>query len=316
MRAGIIVGAVNFAVIVALGLFAGDLGVVQASYLGVINGIISSIFAIGSLAYLESLFGITSAIKLLELSNPNHPLLKRLLIEAPGTYHHSIMVGNLAEAAAEAVGGDPLLSRVGAYYHDIGKVKRPYFFAENQFAGENPHDKIAPGLSTLIITTHVKDGVELAKEHRLPDVVVDLIRQHHGTDLVRYFFHRAKENGRENLSERDFRYSGPKPQSKETAIVMIVDSVEAAFRVVSSRDEDSIRDLVTKIANRKMQQGELDRSGLTIGELKKITDTLTHILKSSVHQRIAYPEKTETEEKPPEESKGSSVYPGRFGQRS
>ena len=172
-RAGFLVGLANFFAILGMGMLAGDLSMLKLSWLGLLNGIISAILTIGTLPYLETIFHLTSAIRLLELANPNHPLLRRLLVEAPGTYHHSLLVGNLAEAAIEEVGGDSVLVRVGAYYHDIGKIKRPYFFTENQFGMENPHDKIAPGLSTLIITSHVKDGVELAREHKLPEPIID-----------------------------------------------------------------------------------------------------------------------------------------------
>jgi len=182
MRAGFIVGGANVLLMMALGLASKDTGLIVNSYLGLISGVLASIVAIGVLPYLESAFKITSSIRLLELSNPNHPLLRRLMLEAPGTYHHSILVGNLAEAAAEAVGADGLLARVGAHYHDIGKLKRPYFFVENQVGKDNPHDKIAPSLSTLIVTSHVKDGLELAGEYKLPDVVTQFIAQHHGTD--------------------------------------------------------------------------------------------------------------------------------------
>src|SRR5690625_2108495 len=194
-RAGFIVGGTTALAMVGFGLAFGDRFMVTHAFLGLINGIVSAIGAIGLLPYLESLFGITSAIRLLELSNPNQPLLRRLLIEAPGTYHHSMIVGNLSEAAAEATGGDSLLVRVGSYYHDIGKIKRPYFFVENQFNGSNPHDKYSPHLSTLIITAHVRDGVDLAQEYGLPEVLIDFIRTHHGDDLVKFFYNKAMEQG-------------------------------------------------------------------------------------------------------------------------
>ncbi|NLJ86185.1 MAG: HDIG domain-containing protein, partial [Firmicutes bacterium] len=233
-RVGFIVGGVNFTTMLVFALISDDMSLAKNSYLGLANGIICSIFTIGFLPYLENLFGITSSIKLLELSNPNQPLLRRLLLEAPGTYHHSILVGNLAEAAAEAVNADGLLARVGAAYHDIGKVKRPYFFVENQISGDNPHDRISPSLSTLIIVSHVKEGAEMAKQHKLPAMLTDFIKQHHGSDLVQYFYHKALENDKDgSVDERDYRYPGPKPQSKETAIVMLADAVEAAVRTLS-----------------------------------------------------------------------------------
>ncbi|HHW14517.1 MAG TPA: HDIG domain-containing protein [Firmicutes bacterium] len=291
MRAGLIVGAVNAVTIAGLGLFASDPATLEASWLGLANGILSSILAIGSLAYLETMFGLTSAAKLLELSNPNQRLLRRLLLEAPGTYHHSIMVGNLAEAAAEATHGDPLLARVGAYYHDVGKLRRPYFFVENQFAGENPHDKIAPGLSTLIITSHVKDGVELAREAKLPACVIDFIQQHHGTDLVRYFFHRAQENSREvAVSESDFRYQGPKPQTKEAAIVMLADTVEAAVRTLQRPTPGRVEGLVRKLIRDRLVEGQLDESDLTLKDLDRIAAAFVRVLSGMFHGRVEYPD--------------------------
>ena len=202
--------------------------------LAVFGAFISGILAMGLLPFLESSFSLVTNMKLLELSNPNNPLLKRLLMEAPGTYHHSVMVANLAEVAAEEVGANPMLVRVGAYYHDVGKIKRPFFFGENQLGGTNPHDKISPTLSTTIIISHVKDGLELAKEYDIPKVVSDMIVQHHGTTLVKYFYYTLK-NSSENpdeIREEDFRYPGPKPQSKEAAIIMMADSVEAAVRSI------------------------------------------------------------------------------------
>lgn len=291
MRAGVIVGAADLVTIAALAMINRELGSIEQSYLGMVNGLVSSILAIGSLPYLESIFGITSAIRLLELSNPNHPLLKRLLLEAPGTYHHSIMVGNLAEAAAEAVGADPLLVRVGAYYHDIGKVRRPYFFVENQMGQDNPHDKISPSLSTLIITSHIKDGVEMAREAKLPDVVIDFIRQHHGTDLVKFFYHRALENARTNtVVEQDFRYPGPKPQSKESAVVMLADGVEAAVRSLERPTPGKIEGLVRKLIKERLTAGELDESDLTLGDLDRIAGAFVRVLSGIFHARIEYPD--------------------------
>ncbi len=291
MRAGLIVGAVDGLTIAGFGLFASDHLTAQAAWLGLVNGVFSSVLAIGSLAYLEMMFGLTSSVRLLELSNPNQPLLRRLLLEAPGTYHHSIMVGNLAEAAAEAAHGDPLLARVGAYYHDIGKIRRPYFFAENQFAGENPHDKIAPGLSTLIITSHVKDGVELARDAKLPACVIDFIRQHHGTDLVRYFYRRAVENSRENgINERDFRYQGPKPQTKETAIVMLADPVEAAVKGLQKPTPGRVEGLVRKLLKDRLVDGQLDECNLTLKDLDRIADAFVRVLSGMFHTRVEYPD--------------------------
>lgn len=259
--------------------------------MAVCNGVFSAILAGGTLPFLETAFGITSVVKLLELSNPNEPLLKRVLLEAPGTYHHSIIVGNMAEAAADVVGADSLLARAGAYYHDVGKVKRPYFFIENQLSNDNPHDKIYPSLSTLIITSHIKDGVEMAKEQKLPKNIVDIIEQHHGTSLVTYFYYRATENDKnETVAEEDFRYEGPKPQTKEAALVMLADSVEAAARAMQKPTPGRIEGLVRKIIKEKLNDGQLDECDLTFKDLDIIANTFVRVLSGIFHSRIEYPE--------------------------
>lgn len=309
MRAGFIVGGVNFLLMLALGLAGKDTNLIIHSYLGLISGLLASIVAIGVLPYLESAFKITSAIRLLELSNPNHPLLRKLMLEAPGTYHHSILVGNLAEAAAEAVGADGLLARVGAFYHDIGKLKRPYFFVENQVGKDNPHDKIAPSLSTLIVTSHVKDGLELAAEYKLPEVVTQFIAQHHGTDLVRFFYHRATEAAEDNsVEEKDFRYPGPKPQGKEVAIVSLADAVEAAVRSLSKPTPGKIEGLVRKIIKDRLNSGELDESDLTFQDMDRIANAFGKVIMGMFHTRVEYPEKITKEEIEGKKAKnGSSV---------
>lgn len=290
-RAGLLVGAAGVASMLAIGLLRSEMFMVQFSFLGIVNGLASAIGAIGLFPYLESVFGITSSIRLLELSNPNQPLLRKLLMEAPGSYHHSMIVGNLAEAAVEAIGGDSLLTRVGAQYHDIGKIKRPYFFIENQYGGENPHDKISPHLSTLIITSHVKDGVDLARKHRLPECVIDFIRQHHGTTLVKYFYHKACENAKDEVcDEKDFRYPGPKPQSKETAVVLLADSVEAAVRTLSRPTPGRIEGLVRKIIKDHLADGQLDASNITLRDLDKVAETFVKVLTGIFHSRVDYPE--------------------------
>lgn len=297
MRAGFIIGGVNFLTMITLGLVAKDSALIIHSYLGLLSGVLASVVAIGVLPYLESVFKITSAIRLLELSNPNHPLLRRLMLEAPGTYHHSILVGNLAEAAAEAVGADGLLARVGSHYHDIGKLKRPYFFVENQVGGDNPHDKIAPSLSTLIITSHVKDGMELAHEFKLPEIVTQFIVQHHGTDLVRYFYHRASEaNEGDSVEEKDFRYPGPKPQTKEVAIVSLADATEAAVRSLSKPNPGKIEGLVRKIIKDRLNAGELDESDLTFQDLDKIAAAFVQVIMGMFHSRVEYPEQITKED--------------------
>lgn len=296
MRAGLVVGIGNFLVMIAIGLLQRDSSLLIHSYLGLINGLICSIIAIGSLPYFESIFGITSAIRLLELSNPNHPLLRRLLMETPGTYHHSILVGNLAEAAADVVGADGLLARVGSTYHDVGKIRRPYFFVENQIGGVNPHDKIAPSLSTLILTSHVKDGLELAREYKLPMTITRFIAEHHGTDLIKFFYHRAQESNGESVEEKDFRYPGPKPQTKETAIVSLADAVEAAVRSVVKPTPTKIEALVRKIIRERMEYGQLDESELSFKDLNKIADAFVKVLVGIFHARVEYPENITREE--------------------
>lgn len=252
---------------------------------------ISGILAMGLLPFLESSFNLVTNMKLLELSNPNNLLLKRLLMEAPGTYHHSIMVANLAEVAAEEVGANPMLVRVGAYYHDIGKIKRPFFFGENQLGGVNPHDKISPALSTTIIISHVKDGVELAKEYDVPTIVTDMIAQHHGTTLVKYFYYTLKNNS-ENpdlIKEDDFRYPGPKPQTKEAAIIMMADSVEAAVRSIQEPTLDKIEEMVNNIIKDKLNSNQLNECDLTFKDLEVIKACFLKVLKGIYHHRIEYP---------------------------
>jgi putative nucleotidyltransferase with HDIG domain len=291
-RTGFIISLANFVMILASGL-AGQIPgtlVLKQGLAGVVSGIGSAILTIGCLPYLESTFKITTSAKLMELAKPNQPLLQRLLVEAPGTYHHSIIVGNLAEAAADLIGADPILVRVGAYYHDIGKIKRPYFFIENQM-GENPHDKIAPSLSTLIVTSHVRDGIELAKEHQIPEIVIDLIRQHHGTMLVGYFYHRAVDTEHsECIQEEDFRYEGPRPQTKEAALIMLADCIEAAVRSLSKPTVNRIEATVRKLIRERLHDGQLDECGLTLRDLNTIGDVFIRVLSGIFHSRIEYPE--------------------------
>ncbi|PKM86528.1 MAG: phosphohydrolase [Firmicutes bacterium HGW-Firmicutes-12] len=293
VRAGLFIAAANVVGILALGMMNSyNLNlIIIGTVLGVINGFFSAIFAYGSLPFFEHAFKITTSVRLMEMSNPNQHLLKRLLLEAPGTYHHSVLVGNLAEAAADAVDADTLLVRVGAYYHDIGKLKRPYFFIENQLGGDNPHAKLTPALSTLIITSHVKDGLELAQQHGIPPAITDFITQHHGTSLVTYFYHKALELGHpDNIKESEFRYEASKPQSKEAAIVMLADNVEAAVRSMSTATPGKIEGLVRKIVKERLQDGQLDESALTFKDLDLIAQSFTRILNGIFHTRIEYPE--------------------------
>ncbi len=311
LRGGLFyISLANVGMILILGLLnEAALGMVLAGMgMGILNGITSSILALGSLPYLESAFGITSTVRLLELSNPSQPLLKRLLLEAPGTYHHSILVGNLAEAAAEAVKADPLLVRVGSYYHDIGKLKRPYFFIENQMSRENPHDKIAPSLSTLIITSHVKDGLELAREHKLPPDIQGIIEQHHGSSLVAYFYQKALESDRPELvTEEEFRYDSNKPQTREAALVMLADSVEAAIRSLQKPTPGRLEGLTRKIIKDKLHDGQLEECDLTFKDLDKIASAFVRVLGGIFHSRIEYPEAALITELERRKSRGAVV---------
>lgn len=294
---GLMVSLVNAFSILGIGLIGNAelVPVLKQSLLGIINGGLSSIFTLGLLPFCETTFDVVTPIKLLELSNPNQPLLKKLLFEAPGTYHHSILVGNLAEAAVDAIGGNSLLARVGSYYHDIGKIKRPYFFKENQITNENPHDKITPSLSTLIITNHVKDGVELAKKHKIPTVIRDMIEQHHGTTLVKYFYIKAVNDcdPHDEVAETQFRYEGPKPTNKETAVVMLADSVEAAVRSISSPTKVKIEEMVNKIIKDKLDDGQLDECDLTLRDLNHIGSAFLNVLNGIYHDRIEYPDEAD-----------------------
>ncbi len=299
-RAGLYVALVNTLAIISVFLYWTGFGLeyeivkdFSLSLLaGVSNGLFSAVMAIGLLPYLESVFGLTTSVSLLELANPNQPLLRKLMMKAPGTYHHSIVVANLAEAAAEVVEADPLLARVGAYYHDIGKIKRPYFFIENQFTNDNPHNKISPSLSSLIITAHVKDGSKMARQGKLPDVIKDIIRQHHGTSLVAYFYHMAAENEKdEEVVEENFRYEGPRPQTKEAAIIMLADVVEAAVRAMSKPTAGRVEGLTRKVIKDKLNDGQLDESDLTLKDLDKIAEAMSKVLSGIFHTRVEYPEK-------------------------
>lgn len=304
VKAGLVVSAVNTVTHISLGLIGaipmGDALAIRDLLFTAGNGVVSAVLALGSLPLLEMMFGIITPVRLLEISNPDHPLLHRLLLEAPGTYHHSIMVGNLAEAAAVAIGANSLLARVGAYYHDVGKIKRPYFFSENQVFGmENPHDKMSPTLSASVITSHVRDGLELAEEYKVPAVIRKFISEHHGTTLASYFYMKASEQAKDNRGpeEWDFRYEGPRPDSKETAIVMLADSVEAAVRSITKPTPARIESTVRRIIQEKLNDHQLDRSDLTLRELDVIADAFTKVLTGIFHTRIEYPDKNEKTEK-------------------
>lgn len=257
------------------------------------NGLLSSMIALGLLPVLESVFRIVTPYGLAELADHNQPILKRLQMEAPGTYHHSLMVANLCEAAAEAIGANPILAKVGAYYHDIGKLKRPLFFVENQsqFGIENPHKKLNSRLSKMVVTAHTKDGVEIAKEEKLPPIINDFILQHHGESLASYFYNQAvQEEGAENVKEEQFRYSGPKPKTKEAAILMIADAVEAAVRAMKASTSEEIESIIEKIIDERINDNQLSDSPLTLADLKTIATTFSRILRGTQHDRIKYHE--------------------------
>lgn len=296
VRAGAAVGLSAFVVLAGDRLLAGvpqasDPPFWLAAGLALLSGPVAAIATMGSLPYLEGAFGIVTPLRLLELGNPNHPLLRRLLMEAPGTYHHSLMVANLAEAATERVGGNSLLARVGSYYHDVGKLKRPAFFIENQFGAENPHDRISPHLSAMIIVAHVRDGVELARQYRLPREIVRFIEEHHGTLRVEYFYRKAEETaGDQQVMTERFRYPGPVPQTRETAICMLADGCEAAVRAMARPSPARIEATVRKIIRDRLNEGQLDRCDLTLRDLDTIAETFVRVLTGLVHQRIEYPE--------------------------
>ncbi len=259
-----------------------------------INGVVSSMIVLGILPLLENAFKIVTPYGLAELADHNQPVLKRLQMEAPGTYHHSLMVANLCEAAAEAIGANPILAKVGAYYHDIGKLKRPFFFVENQssFGIENPHKKLNSRLSKMVVTSHTKDGVDIAKnEYKLPPIIYDFILQHHGEGLVSYFYNQAiQEEGAENVKKDQFRYPGPKPKTKEAAILMIADAVEAAARAMNATTTEEIDSIINKIIDERINDDQLSECPLTLADLKTISATFSRILRGNQHDRIKYHE--------------------------
>ncbi|HEV7199263.1 MAG TPA: HDIG domain-containing protein [Candidatus Limnocylindria bacterium] len=291
VRAGLVLAMVNVSVVVAFGLLDGldGTGIAQLAVAGMVNAALSVILAVGAFAVLGNVFGILTVFQMLELANPANPLLRRLLLETPGTYHHSVMVGNLAERAAETIGADPLLARVAAYYHDIGKMKNPLAFIENQAGGPNVHDDLSPETSARIIAAHVRDGVDLAQEYGLPPQVAGFIPQHHGTAVMGYFAGKAIQEG--EVPDADaFRYPGPKPQTREAAIVMLADGVEASVRSLPRKDDADIREMVDKIVDSRLADGQLDESNLTLRDIGQIRGSFVEQLLGMYHQRISYPE--------------------------
>ncbi len=294
IQGGFLVGLANLTAIVLLHFIRGELAIMPMALSGlgaIFSGLLLAIIVTAILPVLEWLFKIPTDIRLLELSNFNQPLLRELAMEAPGTHHHSILVGDLAECAAEAIGANSLLARVGAYYHDIGKISKPSYFIENTF-GRNPHDELTPNMSAMIIRKHVKEGVELAMRWGLGRDIIHIIEQHHGTSLLTFFYDKAvsiEHNDKENISEDVFRYPGPKPRSKEAAIVLIADAVEAAARSISSPSTSSLKSMVSKITLSKFQDHQFDDCELTFRELTIIAESLYHRLLRNYHSRIKYP---------------------------
>jgi len=291
VRAGVVLTLVNVTVVVAFSLLE-DLdatGIAQLAAAGLVNAALSVVLAVGGFAVLGNVFGILTVFQMLELANPSNRLLRRVLLETPGTYHHSVMVGNLAERAAETVGADPLLARVAAYYHDIGKMKNPLAFIENQAGGPNIHDDLNPETSARIIAAHVRDGVELAQEYRLPPQIAAFIPQHHGTSVMGYFHGKALQESVEADADR-YRYPGPKPQSREAAIVMLADGVEASVRSLPQKEDADIREMVDRIVNGRLSDGQLDDSNLTLRDIERIRGSFVEQLLGMYHQRISYPE--------------------------
>ena len=291
-------GVASFLAMLGVGLFFGNgytEGLLTKCICGGVIGLMSVILAVGSLPFWEATFEANTPLRLLEWTNPNNELLRRLMLEAPGTYHHSLIVANLAETAAYAIGANTALARVGAYYHDIGKLKNPQFFAENQ-TGYNPHDDLAPESSAKIITQHPKNGVEMGLEYRLPRIVLDVIREHHGTSLVKFFYFKALQSyGAENVKEEDYRYQGTVPTSRESAVVMLADTVEAAVRSMlgSGKTLEEAEGVIKNLIKDKLDDGQLDRSGLAIHELEIIRKAFIEVFHGMYHERVAYPKQEE-----------------------
>ncbi len=293
--AGVYAALTNAGVILIFRLLEQDRDLVGTFTLlgtGVANGGLSASLTLAAFYVLGNFLGVTTILQLLELARPTHPLLQEFLLKAPGSYHHSLMVSNLAEQAAEAIGADPLLTRVGAYYHDVGKIRRPYFFVENQGEGINVHERLDPKTSAQIVISHVKDGLELGQKYGLPQAILDFIPEHHGTTRQSYFYHQAQEGGGE-VREDDFRYPGPRPHSRETAILMLADGVEAAIRAESPSTPEEVEKIVRQIIERRLSDGQLDNSDLTLRDLEKIKETFIKVLEGVYHPRIKYPEKEE-----------------------
>ena len=293
IKAGLKVGLVNVPVVTALHMFRGsgpELKLLWDWVFSLLGGVSSGILATGFAPVIEMCFAYTTDIKLLELANLDRPVLRKLMLEAPGTYHHSVIVGSLGEAAAATIGANPLLAKVSGYYHDIGKIKKPLYFIENQAGHENRHDKLEPSMSSLILIAHVKDGVEIARNHRLGRELIDIIQQHHGTSVITYFYEKAKQlKGEDAVNMVHFKYPGPRPQTKEAGLVLLADVVEAASRSLENPTPARINGLVQNIINKKFLDGQLDECELTLKDLHEIAKSFNKILNGIHHHRIEYP---------------------------
>ncbi len=292
LLAGVLAGVTNFLVTLSVGLVnSSEMAVVLTNALWATGGgLLSAVLCIGIQPLLELIFNLATSAKLIELSNPNQQLLRRLLLEAPGTYHHSIIVANLAEAGADAIGANGLLARVGAYYHDVGKLKRPGYFTENQM-GDNPHDRTDPRVSAAILTAHPRDGALMAQKARVPEPVLEIIRQHHGDGVTVFFYDKAvKLYGADQVDVSAFRYEGPRPRTKEAACVMLADTIEAATRSIPNPSPEKVDALIRKLVRGKLDDGQLDESNLTFSDLEKICGAFSTVLTGVFHERIEYPD--------------------------
>ncbi len=314
-RAALKTGVVGLALALAIQALHGSfysLETIVAGVSAVTGGLLGGVIATGLLPLVEMTFGYTTDIKLLELANLDQPLLREQMVQAPGTYHHSVIVSNMVEASAKAVGANPLLAKVAAYYHDIGKTKKPLYFIENQIHCENKHEKLAPSMSSLILISHVKDGVEMAKKQKLGKEIVDIIQQHHGTSIISYFYEKAKEQAEKKggksplVKEQDFRYPGPKPQTKEAGLVMLADMVEAASRTLVDPTPSRIQGMLQRIIRKVFSDGQLDECELTLKDLNEIAKSFNKTLSGIFHHRVDYPEPAERTASARKSTNGSS----------
>ncbi len=293
LYSSLLIGAINVVFTGAMGYFLSTnvTSIINKAMLTGVSAIVSGILAIGILPVLENIFDVLTNIKLLELANPNHPLMRRLLLEAPGTYHHCVLVANLAEMAAESVGANPILARVASYYHDVGKLERPYYFKENQIGIANPHDDMSPAMSSAIILSHVEDGVKLAEKYNLPEGITDVVREHHGDSLAKYFYitMRNKSENPDEVNEADYRYGGPPPRSKESTIIMLADGVEASVRSINKPNKKKIEEMVNNIIKSRIDENQFVNSDLTFKDLEKIRESFLKVLSGIYHERIEYP---------------------------